>query len=54
MNLFDLQPQTADLKCGPEPSIRMLLRKYYGEHFPADEVEKLVDEYITEFNIINV
>ena len=52
MDLFDIQPQIANIEHGPEPSIRALLRYYYGQHIPANDVENLVNEYIAKFNEI--
>jgi hypothetical protein len=51
MDIFDIQPQISEARFGSEPSIRMLLREYYGKHFPANETERLVEEYIAKHKI---
>lgn len=39
-SIFELRPQYSDPKFGPEPSIRMLIQRYYEEYFPVDHEEK--------------
>lgn len=45
------------LNCGKEPSLRTLILKYYGYHFPPEQARALTDQYIqrlTEYAVIEL
>lgn len=43
--LVELEPQTASIKFGPEPSIRKLIENYYKPHFP-DNYKEHTEDYL--------
>lgn len=45
------QPQLAHPSKGPEPSLRQLVRRYYGEHFAAARADELTAQYIAALNL---
>lgn len=49
--ILNIQPQTAGIEFGPEPSLLTLLESYYKPHFP-DNYEKHVAEYIQKLEEI--
>lgn len=44
-DIVDLRPQIAEVESGAEPSIRMLIEKYYKPHFP-EMYKQMTDEYL--------
>lgn len=48
MDIFDIQPMLdgVEVDYGPEPSIRQLLRLYYGQVFDVEGAAKHADLYI--------
>lgn len=44
-SVFDLRPQCANILSGTEPSIRMLIERYYHEFFPTS-YKKMTQEYL--------
>lgn len=44
-SVFDLRPQCAQIESGAEPSIRMLIERYYRPFFPRS-YKKMTQEYL--------
>lgn len=44
-DIVDLRPQIDEVESGAEPSIRMLIEKYYKPHFP-EMYKQMTDEYL--------
>lgn len=45
--IVDLEPQMAEIESGAEPSLRMLLQKYYEPHFP-EMYKQMAEDYLKE------
>lgn len=44
---WDKKPQLAEIKSGPEPSLREVLKHYYVSHgIPGPTANTLVEDYI--------
>jgi hypothetical protein len=48
---WDKKPQLAEIKSGPEPSLREVLKHYYVSHdIPGPTANTLVEDYIREIS----
>lgn len=45
-SILDKEVQLAPITDGPEPTLRNLIRRYYGEHFGVEERDFYTAEYI--------
>lgn len=43
--IVELRPQMAEIESGAEPSLRMLIEKYYQPHFP-ELYKQMTEEYL--------